>query len=154
MILEVVRSEAAHGTWLALHLREADRQELSAGSGETPAQAITRGLEASCESWTILAPEGPIAMFGVCPLVTGCAAVWLLGSDGIKTHYREFARRSQGIFDDLADRYGLLTNLVHPENTLHLRWLQWLGCEFGTATAHPVSGEPFIPFVYDYVRTC
>lgn len=147
MILEVVPATPLHVRLLAPHLRNADRVELEHGSGETPTGALTRGLAVSSESFTVLAPEGPICIFGICP-VEGGAGVWLLGSDGIKTHYREFARRSRGIWEALARRYGTLYNLIHPENKLHLRWLQWLGAEFGDPCPHPISGEPFVPFAY------
>lgn len=149
MILDVVRSDTLHAHLLGPWLRQADRVELLAGSGETPTAALLRGLEVSDECWTVLAPEGPICIFGVCALGPGLAAVWLLGSDGIVKHYREFARRSKIIMQEIADYYGVLTNLVHPDNAVHLRWLQWLGAELGEPTAHPVSGEPFIPFAYD-----
>ena len=150
MSLKVIPSGPAHAGSLAPQLREADVHELRAGSGETPAEALTRGLGASSECWSVLADGEIIAMFGVCPVQEGAAAIWLLGSDEIQTHYREFARHSRGWFAFLAEKYGLLFNLVHPENHLHLRWLQWVGCEVSDQlTSHPVSGAPFIPFVYD-----
>jgi hypothetical protein len=152
--LTVCATDPLHVALLAPCLRQADREELRVGSGETPTAALTRGLATSSECWSVLAPEGVVAIFGVCPIQEDAAAVWLLGSDLITAYYREFARRSIGIMGDIRHQYGLLFNFVHPENTVHLRWLQWLGAELGAPTPHPVSGAPFIPFVFDHVRAC
>jgi len=132
---------------LAPVLRQADREEVMAASGKGPLEALQIGFRESLAPYTILDDDGPIAMFGVTRVASGVGAPWLLGSDGIVTHWREFARRSRAEMERVARPWARLTNYVADANTLHRRWLEWLGADFIELDPHyGVGRQPFWRF--------
>ncbi|MAH44909.1 hypothetical protein CMI37_03720 [Candidatus Pacearchaeota archaeon] len=140
---QVRLSQAEDCVSLAGQLRSADLKELQA-HGVTPEKALTVGYEASTPCYTIEHEGEPVAMFGVSPLTVGVpkqtGAVWLLGSDRIKDIRTRFLRESRQWLEEISKPYALLANVVHEENALHIRWLQFLGFTF----VRKVS--PFIEF--------
>ena len=84
-----------------------------------------------------------IASFGVCPTEdpkVGCA--WLLGTDLMPTIKKTFIKHSFEYLDELMGDYDCLTNHVSMNNKLSVRWLTWLGAEFGES--HGVDYRRFI----------
>lgn len=110
--------------YLSGRLREADRMEVEA-LGFTPFSALMQGhLGDHC--WTVEFNGEPVCMYGV-----NKGLVWLLGSDRLLENKTRFARQSLIERDRLLSMYPVLTNIVHLNNTIHVRWLKWLGAEFG-----------------------
>lgn len=70
-------------------------------------------------------------MWGVGDLnvLAGIGAPWLLGTDAVEKHQRQFLRRSLEWRSELLKRYLILRNFVHAENKVSIRWLKWLGFE-------------------------
>lgn len=52
----------------------------------------------------------------------------MLGSDLIKMHSIEFLRKSKEWVE--AQDYEILYNNIDARNTVHIKWLQWLGFTF------------------------
>jgi len=130
-------------------LREADRREIAAMSGEACVDALMRGLEGDV-CLTALTGEGnPMLMFGVAPSPhPGAGYVWLLGTDQIKRYVRVFLDLAPAYIDSLHDIYPLLHNYVDARNEVHIRWLRWLGCTFiQTHDRMGVQERPFHEFV-------
>lgn len=73
-------------------------------------------------------------MFGLVPQVRPSGivfgVVWLLGSDLIDRVRMRFLRECKGHLDELARGCHATGNIVHAANTLHIRWLRWLGYSF------------------------
>lgn len=135
---------------LAPHLRQADRDELEA-CGIAPFDALHAGLQSE-PCMTILHRGQPAVMFGV---MRGPAfwhlergAVWLLGSDAIDTSFAlPFLRYSRAWLERIAEKYDLLYNVVDERNTVHIRWLKWLGFTFIARHEHfGVAKFPFLEF--------
>lgn len=125
--LTVMPSEADDAVRLAPYLREADRQEVLAASGMEPLPALRIGYEASTDPQTILEAGYPIAMFGVVPTGDGVGAPWLLGSGRVEVNWFTFLRRSRDVFARVRQPWRGLENHIDERNTLHIRWVQWLG---------------------------
>jgi hypothetical protein len=127
--IQIVPARAAHVRTIARRMREADRDEVVAGSGRTPAGALIFSLRKSSCAWTALIDGVPEVMFGVGDLniLAGVGAPWLLGTDAIDRHYIAFLRRSVDWRDQLLRRYPTMRNLVHDRNRAAIRWLRWLG---------------------------
>lgn len=113
---------------LKVGLRKADRKECEA-QGISEDRALRESFELSPGCLTVMSGGKPVAMFGVAPVpgdsVTGI--VWFLGTDGITKITTRFLRESRKWLDHISAPYELLTNVVHIHNTIHLRWLRWLG---------------------------
>lgn len=113
-------------------LRQADLDEIAAASGERPLVALCKGLWASefCHAITEDDENHPLAIFGIVRVESNptIGLVWMLGSDLIKMHSIEFLRKSKEWVE--AQDYEILYNNIDARNTVHIKWLQWLGFTF------------------------
>jgi len=64
------------------------------------------------------------------PAMEGLGVVWLVLTNDIKDHRGEFLREGHRWIDAIQRTWPLITNLVDARNTLHIRWLRWLGFVF------------------------
>lgn len=103
------------------------------GLGVHPRMACEQSYELSEKCYSIKTHDYMlIASFGVCPTddpKVGCA--WLLGTDLMPTIKKTFVKHSKEYLDELMGDYDYLTNIVSMNNKLSVRWLTWLGAEFG-----------------------
>ena len=127
-------------SYLSDHLRLADRKELEA-HGVPPLPALTMGFQSSLPCYTIENEGSPVAMFGVSPhFEEGMGFIWLLGTDEISKISRQFLRESRDWLEKISSPYTMVCNKVHEENTVHIKWLKFLGFTFLKHT------KPFIEF--------
>lgn len=135
--LKVIPARAAHIRTIARRMRQADRDEVAAASGRSPAEALALSLRKSTAAWTVLFDGRPEAMFGVGDLniLAGIGAPWMLGTDAVERNYVPFLRASVDWRDQLLRRYSTLRNFVDERNAVSVRWLGWLGFKF----SDPVS---------------
>jgi hypothetical protein len=129
---------------LAPRLRKADLMEIEAASGADPVDALRESAEKSVPSCTIIGNDGTIAgMFGCVPDGT----VWLLGSDALIQNplRRQFLKECRRYVDALP--YPLLHNVIDERNTVHIRWLKWMGFTFIRRVNYGPQNLPFIKFV-------
>lgn len=94
---------------------------------------------------TALVDGQPEVMFGVADLniLTGTGAPWLLGTDAVERHFRQFLRQSLQWRERLSAEYEVLMNFVHDENEVSKRWLSWLGFTLSDPFPMGKSGEAF-----------
>lgn len=119
---------------LAPRLREADLREIELfGAGRDPMELLREGAEQSVPSCTIIGNIGFVAgMFGVVPEDDGFGKVWLVGSDELVTPplSRQFLRECRKFLAAMEPHYLALGNHIDARNTLHIKWLQWMGFTF------------------------
>lgn len=134
---------------LAPRMREADKAEVKAASGKHPYLVLLEGIEASEQAYTALVDGEPIAIFGVCPTDNpSVGVVWLLGSDVISAHRIDFLRKSRDWVERFQSKYPVLCNSIDARNTVHIKWLQWLGFTFiQELQNHGVEHRLFYQFV-------
>ncbi len=137
---------------MAPRMREADINELHAlhGPGHTPITGLIDGIAYSDEAQAVIYNDRPAAMFGVGPFqgVPGTGLVWLLGTDDILKFARSFLRDTRNQIEKLHEHYPTLTNVVHAENELHVRWLEWAGFSFTrTFEEFGIGKSTFIEFI-------
>lgn len=126
---------------LCRSLRHADLQELSvlSHSEEQRLQSIQRGIKLSDPCYTIHLGGRPVGVFGAIPgIIRGnpVGVCWLLGSNDLVyplSNKSQFIRKSSQWLNVLHERYPTLWNLIDSRNTVHLRWVQWLGFEISNA---------------------
>jgi hypothetical protein len=120
-------------------MRAADLLELREDGYTDPFEALAKFVKESDKVALIYdeVSREPVAVFGLRVAVVdddagalGC--VWLLGTDAIRYHRSEFLRRSRDVHKLLCAGCSATGNLVHRSNSLHIRWLRWLGYTLST----------------------
>lgn len=133
---------------MAPHMRSQDANEVMASHGFKPYDALKESYRASQEHNSIIHEDGSVvAMFGVSDY--GSYAVpWMLGTDKLLETKRTMIPVAKQWVDEILERYPLLFNYVHADNTVSKRWLKSLGFEFiKLEEEYGVGKEPFIQFV-------
>ena len=131
--------------YLADNLRDEDTAELFAASGKSNWKVLQEGLSASDIVKVGLFDNVPFVIWGTVPANTG-ASIWMVGTDGIVQHRREFLRRSKALRDELHAAHPLLWNYADVRNTVHHRWLQWLDFKFIRKVNYGYENRPFYEF--------
>jgi len=144
----ILPATEAHAEALAPVMREADRLEIEAASGDTPLDALRRSLARSTEAWAATTPEGVIAVYGVGPLsLLGLqGAPWMLGSDLVEQYPLAVLRHSRVTVRRWAGVWREMSNWADARNTVALRWLAWLGFHVKPPIPYGVAQLPFHPF--------
>lgn len=143
-----------HAEDMAPRLRAADVLEVYRSHGHGALEALLSGLDSSEEAYTLFLDGRPAAMFGVAPIqrsllgTVWAHSIWLLGTDDLTRHPRDFLRTSRRVFPYIASRYPVLFNMVDDEYTGALRWLEWLGFWVGYPEPFGPFGHPFRSVVY------
>jgi hypothetical protein len=134
---------------LAPRIREADRREIDAASGREPLEVLLSALESSRVARTIAFGDTVLAMHGATDLPGYDGAIgfpWLIASDDLLAHRGPFLRTSRREANDLLAHYANLYGLVHAQNTVHIRWIEWTGFTLGTTLSAGRRGEAFTAF--------
>ena len=146
--ITIVKATHAHIDHVAEHMRQADRSEIMASAGRLPAGALAYSLDRSDFAYTGCINGVPACMFGCGTINLLCrtGVPWLLGTDLVERHYRQFARHSKRMLGIMACRYDRLVNAVDDRNELSKRWLAWLGFSIGEPIIMGVEKRPFRVF--------
>lgn len=137
-------------SFLSSRLREEDQRECYA-IGRTPAYGLFVGFEESHLCYTLLDPATniPVAMTGVSRgYWPNSGMIWLLGTKGIESNRYTFLRHSKQALSDMFDAtgYSLFYNYTHSPNTLHHKWLRWVGFSFLRSVNLGPDNEEFYEF--------
>lgn len=130
-------------------LRQADLQEIAAASGLPPVDVLREGAELSVPSCTIVGNSyDPAGMFGVNPQPIG-GRIWMFGSDEITTPplSRQFSRECRRYLAGMEALYPCLFNFIDERNTVHVRWLRWLGFTFVRRFTYGPENRTFLEFI-------
>ena len=114
---------------IAASARQADRDEIVEGCGQTVAGALSYGLRASVAAHVICWGDTPLAAFGDVSH-SPCAGIgipWLVSTHAIEQHARPFLRACRPLLNLMLVRHPTLVNYVDARNTAAIRWLEWLG---------------------------
>lgn len=132
-------------------LRDADRAELEAATGRPATDVAVQSVELSTKCWVATEAGVPMVLFGVAPLAhfNGVGVPWLIASPALIPHAVPFLRRCSPFLDEMHADYPLLVNYTDARNTVHHRWLRWLGFTF--IHRHERFGAAGIPFI-EFVR--
>ncbi len=133
---------------LAPLLRAGDLAEIAAQHGRPPVDILVESVRASTEAVAGRADGRLICIGGVgsLTLIGRIGVPWLMGTDLIDLHRREFMRQTRTMIERFHDTYPVLRNVVDARYDAAIRWLRWLGFSFGAPVPMGVSGLPFLPF--------
>lgn len=134
--------------YLINNIREADRLEIVAVTGQPHFESIIRAVQYCDEAWTGLIDDKIIAVFGVHVIsyVTGSGVPWLLSTRHVEEHPRTFLKYCKPVFKKLCVGLDSLVNYVDERNVLAKQWLQWLGFKLDDPVPFGVEQRPFHRF--------
>jgi hypothetical protein len=137
-------------------LREDDKAEIHAASGWHPVDALLFGIRGSNKVTSVWTEQGePICIFGVSdhPGDTSVGIPWMLGTPLIKDFFVPFLRDGKStLLPIITGGYETLCNYADSRNTVHLRWLKWMG--FSIDRDNPaILSDPDVPFFMFTYRT-
>lgn len=116
---------------LAPKIRKADKEEIKASHNSTPLNALLFPFtQLKHKTFTIIGTEKEdvIGMFGVVPCETKDYGIaWLLSSDELLNHTRQFLRECPKWVNEMSKDYKYLYNYVDERNIVAIKWLQFLG---------------------------
>lgn len=137
--------DVMHVAW---NLRDADRRELEANGWRNPLKCLEMGWQLSDPCYVMVGRYGlPFGLFGAIPDPDHAteASVWMMATDGLTHEALAFARHSRKIVAGWGDKYTLMHNAVDARNTVHVKWLKWLGFTFlNTVTRNNVPFHEFV----------
>lgn len=128
--VEVRPADEIDARFIALHVRQADFDELVEGSMLTPYQTMMRGIEQAPETaMTGTINHKPVVMFGVVDGGTlgNVGVPWMVGTKWLDQKANTFLRRSRTHLMEMFSEYDMLLNYVDARNVRAIQWLQWLG---------------------------
>ncbi len=130
-------------------LRPSDAAEMAA-LGTTAEDAMRMGLSMSDWAMTGTLDGEPVCMFGVAPqnYLLGFGTPWMLATTRIESSQVAFLRACRPVVQRMLETYPSLSNVVHADNAMAIRWLRWLGFTFhinanGSPATFVVNDEPF-----------
>jgi hypothetical protein len=127
--------------YVADNLRPADLREAKAFTTVTPKTAVSASALASRELWAIKDGETTVAIFGV----SASGQVWMVGTEGLRPHKKQFLRSSKPVVNELVKKYGKLWNYVDERNEEHIKWINW--CGFTFTGKHTFFRDPTVKFL-------
>ena len=130
---------------LSERVREVDKQEIWSSGRYTPISALLKGFENSRDHcYTLLLSEKVVGIFGVSKVQEGTGIVWLMGSDDMTKHKKDFYKVSKKYLKLFLHEFKTVFNYVDERNSTTARWLQKLG--FNLLKREPEFGQDKIPF--------
>lgn len=129
---KVIKAAYCDLQYLIDNIREEDREELKA-LGTTPEKSISGGFLFSDKVYSVLDDNNnTIAMYGMLPYDEKSCVIWLLASNLINKHKMYFLRNCKKYFYRMVKDKQTAFNIVYLKNTLHIKWLKWLGASFSS----------------------
>ncbi len=133
---------------LALILREPDREEIEAATGQDPALVLEMSLNSSIMVWAGRIDGELLCIFGVGVLtvLSGIGVPWLLGSKSIDKYSKTFMRQTVPYMNKMKRLCPILINYVDARNRKSIVWLKRLGFTILEPEPWGVSQLPFHRF--------
>lgn len=135
---------------IAKNMRAVDAQEAWSALRMSPLEIAKYSFSRSIISMTVLHNNVPIVMFGIIPENMSSGVLWMLTTYGIEADGfgRPFVRNCRKWFKDMLEIYPLLWGTVDLRNEVSMRWLTYLGCEWGNTILFGVDKLPFKKFTF------
>lgn len=103
---------------------------------------MNRAVMNSHRVWIGEVDEKMVAFWGLIPptLMSDTAYLWLYTTEHFHAHVFQFIRQSRLAVDEMLSHYPTIVGHGVVGNARSLRWLRWLGAQFGEPQGH------FLPF--------
>ena len=146
----ILIATAEHAKELTEGLREMDKIECMC-FGVDPSNAVESSMDNSDMNFTVMTKDNKVmAIFG-----GGGGSepyIWMLGTNQVERYSRDFLRHCRKWVWSLAAHYGSVSNWIHADNLVCIKWLKWCGAVFSGPQL--IDGELFRKFIITkyYVR--
>lgn len=96
-------------------------------------EIMQRAMLGSTRVWVGCDGDKILGCWGLQPpsLLSDRAYLWLYTTEHLKDHVFVFVRHSQRAVESMLQEYSVLYGHTEVSNTQAVRWLRWLGAEFG-----------------------
>ena len=151
MTYQVVPTELSHMEELSHTMRSADVRECWAANHYAPYDALKHSLYHTHAPKTGLWNRKVICIWGVGKIthLSKEGIPWMLTSNLVDTHYREFLRRGPELVMNIKKEAVVLLNMVDSRNKRAIRWLKWLGFIIHDPVPFGPDGMLFHPFIME-----
>lgn len=132
---------------MAPHIRAADRREGEALGFADPLDGLLLSFRSAEWAWVAVTPsEQPIAAWGArqTSILGNVWRPWMISTPLVERYRRDFLRESRRQVNEMMAFASVLRNVVDARYLGAVRWLGWLGAEFGEPVE--IGGAPFLPF--------
>ena len=145
---EVLPISIAELPAIASIVRQADIDEITEALGIPMEQALYDAVLGSLNAKKIVVDGEVVAVFGdaVYSLLGSVGVPWLISTVHVERHARAFLKVCKPEVQGMLTRQRHLINYVDARNTSAIRWLKWLGFDFGEAVPYGPKRLPFYPF--------
>lgn len=136
--------------YVADHLSEADRLEVSAARGGDMRAALHECFLKSQNAWAVFPRGGDAAVFvfGVARGDWRWMNMWALSTPAVNEYPLAFAKGSRGVADMLFAMYPHVRGYVDARHVKSIRWLEFLGFKLGAPVEYGLRGEVFYLFYH------
>ncbi len=151
MTYTVVPTELSHIEELSHTMRSADVRECWAANHYAPYDALKHSLYHTNRPLTGLYNGSVMCIWGVGKIthLSKEGIPWMLTSNLVDTHYREFLMRGKSLIIDMKKEAVILLNMVDARNRKSIRWLKWLGFTVHDPVPFGPDGMLFHPFILE-----
>ncbi|WP_424245893.1 hypothetical protein Dip510_000827 [Elusimicrobium posterum] len=149
--IKIIPAKEAHIKYLADNMREEDKREVMAASGDGPLEALNKSFSTAKYCFTAFYEGAPLCMFGINPqgFISNRACLWLLGTDKVKKCPKDFCRATLYFVNAFLKEYDILFNFVDARYESSINWLIFAGAEFNESKPY---GKEKLPFKYFEIR--
>ncbi len=143
------RPAGEHIWQLALNMRDGDRDEVKAMTGDTPITALIRSCMITPYPVAVMNGDEVLSIFGVAEpaiLAPGYGIPWFLANKNAHHFTRAYAELVPPVMEMYRGAYTKLSNYVDARNTRSVRWLKRLGFTLDAPVAFGVEDRPFHRF--------
>lgn len=131
MVLPVSVDEADE---IAKIVRQADIDEITGALGIEMVNGLRVCFGGSCKASKIVVGDKIVAVFGDAIHDRDTGVPWLISTIHVEKRAKQFLRVCKPEVHEMLTRHAQLVNFVDARNTQAIRWLKWLGFEFGEET--------------------
>lgn len=119
-------------------VRQADIDEITEALGIPMEQALHDAITGSLNAKQIVVDGKVVAVFGdaVHSILGSIGVPWLISTVYVEQHARAFLKVCKPEVHGMLTRHQHLVNYVDARNTSAIRWLKWLGFDFGPAVPY------------------
>jgi len=138
-----VPAEVEHATLISTNLAPFLEEELLALKDQPVEKTIAEGITKSDDSWSAFDDEGIIAIFGVrrIHLLSDKAVPWLITSNLIHKHKRDFLKAAKLSIAHWLTQYDVLENYIPAGFPFLLRWIEWAGFKVSPAKKYGLTNK-------------
>jgi len=141
---KVVVANKKYFNHMANNLRKHDLLEVACFSNN-PIEPFFKSLIYDDETYILLDDKNiPYIAFGCGISPTEEAYIWMLGTNDVFKYKKIFVKYCKRWVNKLASKYETVTNYVHVDNKLSIRWLKWCGAVFSPKLN--ILGQDFYKF--------